>query len=120
VSVGASVETFTNSSSCQSSGTTSDQQIGSTLTYNSGAQTYTYTARDGTVYTFAWDTVDLAGYLLTVTRPAGEVTQYSYDAATICEPSPQNCLFPYVVRRLNSISNNLGYALVFEYPGTVL
>ena len=106
VSIGASSETFT-----LSGGTfTSQQRMGSTLTL-SGA-VYTYTMRDGTIARFntaigtpAINTGTKAG-LTSITAPSGEVTTFTYRTATV-GVTPNS--------RLQSVTNNLGYQLHFDY-----
>lgn len=90
----------------------SDQADGSSLTFNSGTQTYSFTTRDGAVAVFSKALAETApleaneGKVISVTTPAGEVTTYTY----------VNVLLGGVnFTRLQSVTNNLGYQLKFEY-----
>lgn len=107
VSIGGRSETFT-----LSGGTfMSDQAMGATLVI--ATNIYIYTLRDGTVALF--DT-NLAGggmafnaniaRLTQITAPNGERLTYTYKAVTV--QSVQ-------ARRLQSVNNNLGYQLHFDY-----
>ncbi|MEY2759346.1 MAG: hypothetical protein RIR33_3124 [Pseudomonadota bacterium] len=112
VSVGASSETFSLSGGVY----TSQQAMGSTLTFSSGTNKYTYTTRDGTVLVFNkaiatagsvtsfWSSNE--GAIETITLPSGEVITYTYVSATsggVTAWRPQ------------SITNTLGYQLHFTY-----
>ena len=57
----------------------------------------------------------MTGYLSSVTTPAGETTTYAYDTEQTCSPNPPVCT---TVGRLLVVSNNLGYRLVWQYPGS--
>jgi hypothetical protein len=77
VTIGTSSEDFTGS------GTTYTPKIpsGSTLTYNSTTQEYTYTAADGTVATFSGGTeimYESGTPIATLTKPNGEILTYTY------------------------------------------
>ena len=117
VVLGPMVKTFT---SCTG---TSNQGDGSTLT--SDAYSYTYTDRDGTVAVFSKvSTTWIIGmgtptaYLISVTKPDGEVTQYGYSFASVCYPDPYNCWVTYTFGRLSLVLNNFGNMLVFEFAST--
>jgi RHS repeat-associated protein len=112
VSVGASSETFSLSGGVY----TSQQAMGSTLTFSSGTNKYTYTTRDGTVLVFNkaiatagsvtnfWSSNE--GAIETITLPSGEAITYTYVSATsggVTAWRPQ------------SITNTLGYQLHFTY-----
>ena len=104
VSFGGASETFTNSGGVF----TPNQGQGSTLSFD-GAQTYTYTAADGTVVLFS---TTIAGYqpayvaarMTQATHPNGLVVTYTYQ--TIPNGSAV---------RLQSVNNNLGYQIKFSY-----
>ncbi|MEG3148170.1 RHS repeat-associated core domain-containing protein [Sphingomonas sp. RT2P30] len=79
---------------------------GSTLTYNSSTQQFTYTAADGMVGVFAkqliaGDVLDSVPRILSLTYPAGETLSYSYRRTS----DPAN------LYTLRSIVSNLGYQL---------
>jgi RHS repeat-associated protein len=109
VSINASSETFTKSGSTF----TSDQGRGSTLEYNSSTGIYTYRNAYGVTALFD---EDLAGQFMLpdattarvtqITTPAGEITTYSYVSITGTGGT---------TLRLQSVRNNFGYALHFEY-----
>jgi RHS repeat-associated protein len=110
VSLGASAETFT-----LSSGTyTSNQAMGSTLTYASSK--YTYTLRDGTIVEFDTAAASCAsvtsfwacnaGLITKMTRPDGEIITWTYSTASA---GGQSAIRP------QSISNNLNYHVHFTY-----
>jgi RHS repeat-associated protein len=112
VSFGGASETFT-----LSSGTfVSDQQVGSTLTYSSGSNTYTYTTRDGAVAIFDKNLADTGGVInfwssnegtiTSLTQPDGEVVTWTYNSASAGGQTG---------RRPQSVSNNLGYQIHFTY-----
>lgn len=102
----------------------SDLGRGSTLTYNSITQAYTYTAPDGTRALFSAVnlTAPLIGYsanagvLTSVTRPDGSVTSYHYKLVTACAYKiGPNCINYASARRLQGVSNNRGYVMKFTY-----
>jgi RHS repeat-associated protein len=112
VSVGASSETFSLAGGVY----TSQQAMGSTLTFSSATQKYTYTTRDGTVLVFNkylatqgsvtnfWSSNE--GAIETITRPSGEVVTFTYVTATsggVTAWRPQ------------SITNTFGYQIHFTY-----
>jgi RHS repeat-associated protein len=118
VVIGTLVETFTSSSTGCTGNITSDQEKGSTLVA-SGSGSYTYRTADGTTAVFVWESGNGASHVSSISRPNGEVTQFNYEIGTItCLPDPQHCYAVHYPERLTSITNNLGYMLVFEYPGT--
>ena len=126
VVIGTRTETFTSTSNdCQ--GTfTPQQQMGSTLV--AGTYTYTYTARDGTVVIFTrftgyqsilnMNAAGMRGYIAAVTSPANEVTTYLYEWESFCFPDPFNCWVIYDIGRIQTVYNNVGYRLWFNYPGS--
>jgi RHS repeat-associated protein len=119
VSLGTTTETFTGSGSDCQSAISSDQERGSTLTCSDSTH-FIYTTADGTAMTFLWEPDNGVGFVTSITRPNGEITQYHYDTGTItCIPSPQQCLSQSWTTRLSSVTNNLGYELVVEYSGSV-
>ncbi len=117
VSLGSFAESFT-----LSGGTyTSNQAIGSTLTFD-GSHIYTYTTSNGTVMLFdknlgtqvGIDAKD--GLITTSTAPTGETTAYTYSTVTgLCSPSAGACSGYVSASRLQSAANNLGYMLKLEY-----
>jgi RHS repeat-associated protein len=128
VVLGISTERFTSSGSGCTGTFTPDQQVGSTLAYD--GTDYTYTMRDGTVVTFTrmqdndpdytyHAVLNLDGanaYITSVLRPTGELTSYTYEWGGLCYPSPGFCYLVNWLGRIQTISNNLGYRLWFQYP----
>ncbi len=128
VVIGSRVETFTGSGGSY----VSNQQTGSSLTFNSSTQIFTFTTRDGftatfvrppsygspvTMYLFGAPAY-VAAQLMSTLSPNGEKTQYGYEGSPlICDPSPEFCAQIYQYVRLSEIYNNYGYRLAFEYPG---
>jgi len=117
VSIGNVSETFT-----LSNGTyVSNQQRGSTLTFNSTAHTYTYTLRDGTVATFSTTLASTYpnngkdGRITSLQKPDGEVLTYTYKTGTLCVPNTGGGCTNATINRLQSVTNNLGYQIKFEY-----
>ncbi|MBL8546154.1 MAG: RHS repeat protein, partial [Hyphomonadaceae bacterium] len=108
VSVGGSSETFTLASGVF----TSVQAQGSTLAFNSGTGLYTYQSSAGAIAIF--DTALANGMVFdanvarvtSVTQPSGEQLSFHYKTVTV-----QSVL----ARRLQSVTNNLGYQLHFDY-----
>lgn len=109
VSVGGNSETFTLASGVY----TSDQAVGSTLTYDGGAQTFSYTLADGTILVFAevyknlgmpWDAN--VARLVSISSPDGSVTTYHYVTVTVSAVN---------YGRLQSVTNNHGYQLHLTY-----
>jgi len=117
VTVGLATETFTNSSGTY----TADLGTGSTLTYNSGSNTYAYTTRDGTVYTFGGQNgsgspVVYSQYAITsVAFPNGEVDTYTYATGSFVSGGVTN-----VRSRVQSITNNYGYQIQIQYASNTL
>ncbi|MFV3129878.1 RHS repeat domain-containing protein [Niveispirillum sp. KHB5.9] len=118
VSVGNSSESFTLSGGVF----TSDQRQGSTLTLSGGV--YTFTMRDGTVALFSTGTGPLAGWywnwsnagaITSMTFPNGEKRTWNYKSATVCHPNPASGVGCFPISRLQSVTNNLGYQIKFEY-----
>jgi RHS repeat-associated protein len=123
VSFGGASETFT-----LSSGTfTPGEGQGSSLTYNSTTQLYTYTRGDGTVVLFdhslnfsvAGQPQANQGRIINITTPNGEVDTFTYNTASYCihyDTQWQQCdqdSDPVV--RLQAVTNNLGYQIHLEY-----
>ncbi|MBV5262143.1 RHS repeat protein, partial [Synechococcus moorigangaii CMS01] len=134
VSIGPSTESFTQSGS----NWVSAQQTGSTLTFNSGAQEWTYTTGDGTVAKFSRTLGQLSslygtleGLVTTITAPNGEVTTFDYSTVNVmyCPYPGGGCVAsiddpggsgpPYEILetmiRLQSVRNNLGYQIFINY-----
>lgn len=109
VSIGDNSETFTLSGSVFSS----DQELGSTLSYNSGTGIYTYTLKDGTVALFATSLANGGSVynanvarITTLTKPTGQKTLWYYKSVTVQSVAAM---------RLQSVTNNLGYQIHFDY-----
>lgn len=109
VSIGANSESFTLSGGSYSS----DQAMGSTLTYNSGTGIYTYTLRDGTVALFDSALANGGGVynankarVTQLTKPNGEQTVWHYKSVTVQSVA---------ALRLQSVTNNLGYQIHFDF-----
>jgi RHS repeat-associated protein len=109
VSVGGYSETFTQSGSNFSS----DQALGSTLTFNAGTNRYTYTTSNGAAFVFdkafansgmPWAANEAR--LVSITAPDGQVTLFHYNSVTLSGTT---------ARRLQSVTNNLGYQLHLTY-----
>ncbi|MBX9684941.1 MAG: hypothetical protein K2X41_14255 [Hyphomicrobium sp.] len=88
---------------------TPDDADGSSLTFNSTNNEYTYTSRYGAVAVFD---KDLNGTLPTAANE-GRIISYT-------EPDGERTIFTYVERdtdtqRLQSVTNNFGYQLKFDY-----
>jgi RHS repeat-associated protein len=128
VVVGTNTETFTSTSNDCLGTFTSQQQMGSTLAYNTSTQGYTYSMRDGTVVNFHrlpsdhWmldmESSGTWAYITQITSPAGEVTTYSYEVETVCFPDPYNCWVQYAIGRIWMVYNSVGYRLWFTYPAS--
>lgn len=108
------VELFTLSSGTFSS----TQGRGGTLTFNSGTNEYTYTTASGAVAIYDKDlasqmpTEANEGRLTQLTLPSGERLIFTYtELRTPALPTPPT----FLAHRLQSINNNLGYQLSFEY-----
>ncbi len=110
VSLGASSESFTLSGGNYSS----DQRVGSTLTYASSK--YIYTLRDGTIAEFDAGVASCggvtsfwacnAGLITKLTKPDGEILTWTYTSASAGGQT---------ARRPQSVSNNLGHQIHFAY-----
>jgi YD repeat-containing protein len=122
VSIGASAESFAPSGS----NWVSSQATGSTLSFNSTAQEWTYTTSDGSVAKFSrtlGQKVGLygpnEGLITSLTAPNGEITTFNYRTAEVVQCPGEPCSRPFNVIeelvRLQSVSNNLGYQIHFEY-----
>lgn len=114
VKIGALEETF---NTCGT--TTSDQLMGSTLSYSSVTQLYTYQRRDGTVAQFrarlGADSNEYIAYLTSITTPDGVTTTFNYTVQANCFPSDEECTSALWYETLNSVTTNTGYMLAFEY-----
>lgn len=98
-----------------------ESNTGSTLTFSAHYQRFYYTMPDGTIANFVPPKSDNprnpagqhAGRLMTLTRPDGETQSFFYKDTHIPAwlPDPES---PYVTR-LESVTNNFGYMLRFEY-----
>jgi RHS repeat-associated protein len=121
VSIGTTSETFTLAGGSY----VSDQGTGSTLTFNAGAQLYTYTSSRGDVGLFSKGLANpngpyLAneGMIVSFASPSRETRVYHYNSVTVyvyqggigCIPGNN-----ITARRLQSVTNNLGYQLHFGY-----
>ncbi|MDO8297680.1 MAG: RHS repeat-associated core domain-containing protein [Caulobacter sp.] len=91
---------------------------GSTLTFDAGTQLYTYRSGDGVVAVFskalngspfAWLPAANEARVTSITRPSGEVLTFNYRSVTVTSP------YTYTAHRLQSVTNNLGYQIKFEY-----
>ena len=86
---------------------------GSTATLVRNGSIYTYTLADGTKAIFDKSLSTLSPYIAnegqvtSLTRPNGEMRSYAYSSATL--PSG------FTARRLQSVTNNFGYQLQFQY-----
>ena len=126
VSAGGSAASFTRSGNTFSS----NEGAGATLTVadiadpETGAFTqrrYTYTDVGGVVYIFestlaggVWVTANEA-VLVSVTAPTGDRMDYNYNAQIVIEGSNFENITSTNYYRLQSITNNLGYQIHFEY-----
>lgn len=76
---------------------------------------FTYTALDGTIATIdrtkrsTYGTLAWMGQVVSIERPNGEVLTYHYGQVLTGEP------LPVYARRLQSVTNNLGYQIHFQY-----
>ncbi|MGJ3232383.1 MAG: RHS repeat domain-containing protein [Oceanicaulis sp.] len=99
---------------------------GTTLTYNSAADEYTFTGRDGTIVVYVGD-LSKAGHggfneaaVSTITRPDGLRITYHYSTisgvAEVFDPLGNVYYTPWgPISRLQSVTTNTGYQLSFEY-----
>ncbi len=91
---------------------TPDQADGSSLTFNASTQVYTFTTRNGVVAEFSKALAETAplqaneGKLTSVTLPSGEKTTYAYKTVMVAGVA---------YNRVQSVTNNLGYQLKYEY-----
>jgi len=85
---------------------------GSSLTFNSTTQTYSYTTANGAVAIFdkskasTQPTQANEGRVISFTEPDGELTTFTYTVLTGSG---------FLAHRLQSVNNNLGYQLKFQY-----
>jgi len=123
VALGAVSDSFTVSGSTY----TATEGNGSTLTFNSGNNVYTYTRSDGTVAHFTKTMRnDLApagnnGLLTDVTSADGEKLTLTYESAPYCAQTkttdPSICIAYGTAYRLASIGNAYGYVFSPSYGG---
>ena len=118
VSVGGASESFT------LSGTDyiSDQKTGSTLSFD-GTSTYTYTTRDGTVYTLVPWSVNFAtqyrgnARVSTIIYPTGEKLTFNWETVQHYVYNSKYDLCEYnMAERLATVEATNGYKLQFTYP----
>lgn len=90
------------------------ERLGSTLSYNSTTQKYTFTRSDGSIAVFSKAFADAfkanEGRIILLTKPSGERLDYTYRCVSI---SATECAY-----RVQAIVNNFGYQLRFEYSST--
>lgn len=121
VSLGGSSESFTLSGGVY----TSNEGKGSTLSFNSGTQKYSYTSSTGDVVVFdkaLSETVPYVadqGQVASVAHPSGETLTYSYKTVSLCVVSGGGCSSHVPAIRLQSVTNNLGYQLKLTYSSNV-
>ncbi len=118
VSFGSHSETFSQVNS--NSPYTPDQQSGSSLTYNSTSNQWTYIVGDGTIYLYDgayWTSRSISptvrtsdAHLVKITKPNGEVTTITYSSQ-----SGSTMSGTYQTVRIQSVVNNRGYMLSFQY-----
>jgi RHS repeat-associated protein len=115
VSVGGVSESFTHSGS----DFISDQKTGSTLSFD-GTSTYTYTTRDGTVYTldpWAGKKQYAGNYRVSsITYPTGEKLTFNWETVDTCTWIEKylTCS-PEPGERLRSVQSTNGYKLQFAF-----
>lgn len=115
VSIGGSSESFTLTGGYYVPG----QGTGSTLTLS--GTTFTYTSKDGAVYTFVPVTGDQqysGGYhVSTVTRPTGEIETFNWENVSgICHWNEKYMICTRVNgQRLRSVTSTNGYRLAFTF-----
>jgi RHS repeat-associated protein len=122
VSIGGSSETFT------LSGATfiSNQSLGSTLTVSSGV--YTYTLSDGSVIKYSTSvggngtsTSAPLARMTSITTPDGEVDTINYRSGTIAyNTQTQAGVINLKFTRIQSVTNNFGYQLKYNYSSNTL
>lgn len=122
VAIGKSSETFSVSGSTY----TSLEGTGSTLTYNSTSQVFTYTRSDGAVAHFdkvtinEWNAYGNSGLVKDVVDPSGETRTFSYETLQYCgsyKPGGGGyvCERLALVYRVASVSSSYGYQLKPTY-----
>jgi RHS repeat-associated protein len=110
VSIGSSTDSFTLSGSTFTSNTGDGATLVETNPY-----TYTYTGRDGSIATFSTayagtvPTQANVARIASVQRPDGLATTYTYQTYY------RNGYDGYSITLLQSVSNNLGYQIEYEY-----
>lgn len=108
VSIGGVSESF----SLSGATFTGNEGQGSSLSFNSATQVYTYRGVHGSTILFSKGLAESApltaneGKIASVTLPTGEATTYTYKTVSVGGVS---------FNRLQSVNNNLGYQLKFEY-----
>lgn len=94
------------------------QGQGSALRYESGTDTYVFTSVNGVVSTFKI-TANFIGYstghVLSTVYPSGDQLTYHYVEAVAEACPPTQCTAWVNLRRLQAVTNNLGYQIRFNY-----
>lgn len=122
VAIGTASESF----SASGSNWVSNQGSGSTLTFDAGAQEWTYMLPDGSVAKFSRALGQRGGLygpneglITSLTAPDGEIVTFHYRTAEVVECPGEPCSRPFNVIeelvRLQSVTNNLGYQIHFKY-----
>jgi RHS repeat-associated protein len=117
VSIGGSSENFTLSGGVF----TSQQERGSTLSYNSTTGFYSYTLADGTVALFnsafgqGSEYTNSVAMITSLAKPTGETVTYNYKVGQICQQIP--CV-GFI--RLQSVVNNFGYQFKYTWASNSL
>jgi RHS repeat-associated protein len=117
VTVGGSTEVFTLAGALGSGSFSNDQGSGSTLAYDSGSGSFTWTRKDGAVAIFSRNVVPggtaSSFYILSLAYPAGETLTYHYKAM------PPTQAYPSTYYYIRTITTNRGYQLRYTYvPGS--
>lgn len=115
--LGAS-ETFTLTGTLPTGTFASTEAVGGTLSFNSTTQIYTYTTASGTTAAYSkalassQPTQANEGRVTSMTLPSGEQLTFTYhELRTPALPATPT----FLAHRLQSVNNNLGYQLAFEY-----
>lgn len=122
VSIGFSAESFAPSGGAW----VSSQGTGATLSFDTGSQEWTYTAADGSVAKFSRTLGQRSGLysaseglITSLTKPDGEIVSFGYRTSEVVQCPGEPCSRPVIVVenlvRLQSVTNNLGYQLQFDY-----
>ena len=117
VSYQGKLTSFTNNNGAFSS----DQGDGSSLSFNATLQIYTYTTADGAVLKFSkalaqdFNSTN-EGEIISASYPSGEVDTFAYKTVSLCVLAAGGGCSSYApANRLQSVTNNLGYQLKFQY-----